>query len=300
MSTRAMGPMAGFRWLMNAINLGRNNPKAVFGAAALSLLLMLVPSLLTVPLQLSATATPGRILAVFAISMLLGLLLAPLYGGLLSIIDAAERGRPAKATDVFAPYRAGGGAVRLIVFAIGMLVVYAASVAIVIGVAGTGIVHWYMDLLAAQAAKVPPTEAMQHLPAGFGTAAALFAVFWLLLMGVYGVGFGQVAIARRAPLAALKDGFVGSIKNLLPLLMLVVGMIIATIAILLAFVVLIGLAALLAKLVGMWVMFVIGVPVYIALVLVMYVVMFGVMYFMWRDICGGSDTRPETVAAMAA
>ena len=27
-------------------------------------------------------------------------------------------------------------------------------------------------------------------------------------------------------------------------------------------------------------------PVYIGMLLVVYVVMFGVMYFMWRDICG--------------
>ena len=297
MSTRAMGPMAGFRWLMNAINLGRNNPKAVFGAAALSMLLMLVPSLLTVPLQMTGTQSAGRMAAVIAISMLFGLLLAPLYGGLLSIIDAAERGRPARATDVFAPYRAGGGAVRMIGFALGMLVVYAAIVAIVLGVVGTGIIHWYTEVLAAQAAK---STTMPALPAGFGTAVALFAVFWLLVMGVYAVGFGQVALAGRSPLAALKDGFVGSIKNLLPLLMLVVGLFVAWIAVALAVIVLVGIAALLAKLVGAWVLFVVAVPVYIALILALYVVMFGVMYFMWRDICGGSDMSAETVGAMAA
>ena len=297
MSTRAMGPMAGFRWLMNAINLGRNNPKAVFGAAALSMLLMLVPSLLTVPLQMTGTQSAGRMAAVIAISMLFGLSLAPLYGGLLSIIDAAERGRPAKATDVFAPYRAGGGAVRMIGFALGMLVVYAAIVAIVLGVVGTGIIHWYTEVLAAQAAK---STTMPALPAGFGTAVALFAVFWLLVMGVYAVGFGQVALAGRSPLAALKDGFVGSIKNLLPLLMLVVGLFVAWIAVALAVIVLVGIAALLAKLVGAWVLFVVAVPVYIALILALYVVMFGVMYFMWRDICGGSDLGAETVGAMAA
>jgi hypothetical protein len=292
-----MGPMAGFRWLMNAINLGRNNPKAVFGAAALSMLLMLVPSLLTVPLQMTGTQSAGRMAAVIAISMLFGLLLAPLYGGLLSIIDAAERGRPARATDVFAPYRAGGGAVRMIGFALGMLVVYAAIVAIVLGVVGTGIIHWYTEVLAAQAAK---STTMPALPAGFGTAVALFAVFWLLVMGVYAVGFGQVALAGRSPLAALKDGFVGSIKNLLPLLMLVVGLFVAWIAVALAVIVLVGIAALLAKLVGAWVLFVVAVPVYIALILALYVVMFGVMYFMWRDVCGGSDMSAETVGAMAA
>ena len=299
MSIRAMGPMAGFRWLMNAINLGRHNPKAIFGAAGLSLLLMLVPSVLTMPLQMGGTPGGGRMVAVLVVSMLLGLLLTPLYGGLMSVIDAAERGRPAKATDVFVPYRTGGGALRMIGFAVGMLVVYAILGVVVVAIAGTGIVHWYMDILAAQAAKTAPT-ALQQLPAGFGTAMALFTVFWLLLMGVYAVGFGQVALAGRTPLAALKDGFIGSLKNLLPLLMMAIGMCVGVVAVLLALVVLVGIAALLAKLVGMWLLFVLAVPVYIAFVLVLYVVMFGTMYFMWRDICGGSDTSAEAVAAMAA
>lgn len=299
MSTRAMGPIAGFRWLMNAINLGRNNPKAVFGAAALSLLAMLLPSIVTLPLQVGATPGGGRFFTSVAVSVLLGLLVIPLYGGMLSVIDAAEHGRPTKATDVFAPYRHGGGALRIIGFAVCMLLVALAGFAIIVGIAGMDIIHWYMQVLAAQGSKAAP-DVIRHLPAGFGTAMALLALFWLLLIGVHAVGYGQVALGGRTPLAALKDGFIGSIKNLLPVLALVVGMIVAWIAIALALLLVVGIAALLAKVVGMWLLFVVAVPVYIAMVLALYVVMFGVMYFMWRDVCGGSDTSPQAVAAMAA
>jgi hypothetical protein len=294
-----MGPIAGFRWLMNAINLGRNNPKAVFGAAALSLLAMLLPSIVTLPLQIGATPGGGRFFASVAVSVLLGLLVIPLYGGMLSVIDAAEHGRPTKATDVFAPYRHGGGALRIIGFAVCMLLVALAGFAIVVGIAGMDIIHWYMQVLAAQGSRAAP-EVIRHLPAGFGTAMALLALFWLLLIGVHAVGYGQVALGGRTPLGALKDGFIGSIKNLLPVLALVVGMIVAMIAIALALLLVVGIAALVAKLVGLWLLFVVAVPVYIALVLTLYVVMFGVMYFMWRDICGGSDTSTQAVAAMAA
>jgi len=298
MSTRAMGPMAGFRWLMDAINLGRNNPKAVFGAAALSLLIMLLPSVLTVPLQMGATPGGGRFFAGLAVSLVLGLLVIPLYGGMLSIIDAAERGLPTKATDVFAPYRHGGGAFRIIGFAICMLLVAVAGFAIIVGIAGMDIVHWYMQVLAAQGSKAAP-EVVRQLPAGFGTAMALLALFWLLVIGVHAVGYGQVALGGRSPLVALKDGFVGSAKNLLPVLALVVGMIAAWIAIALVLLLVAGLATLLAKLVGMWVLVLVAVPVYVALILALYIVMFGVMYFMWRDICGG-DTRAEIAPAIAA
>ena len=297
MSTRAMGPMAGFRWLTNAINLGRHNPKAVFGGAGLSLLLMIVPSLLSVPVQLSGPATPTRMFVGIAISVVLGLLLAPLYGGLLGIIDAAERGRAAKATDVFAPYRSGGGAGRMIGFLVAMLGVYVLVLLVIAGVAGTGVFQWYMQVVAAQG---KPSPELMHLPAGFGTAVALLLVFWLLLMGIYGVGFGQVAIAGRSPLAALKDGFVGSLKNLLALLVMAIAFVVACVIVAIGFGILAAIAMLIGKLVGLWLSILLLIPLYIALVLVLYVVMFGLMYFMWRDVCGGSDTSPQAVAAMAA
>jgi hypothetical protein len=36
--------------------------------------------------------------------------------------------------------------------------------------------------------------------------------------------------------------------------------------------------------------------VYFAMILAMYVVMFGVMYFMWRDICGDASPAPVSPA----
>ena len=299
MSTRAMGPLAGVRWLMSAINLGRHNPKADFGGAGLALLVMLVPSLVTLPLRLSGPQSATRMLVVIGVSMLLGLLVAPLYGGLMAIIDAAEHGRAAKATDVFAPYRSGGGAPRMIGFVVAMLGVYVVGILAVVGIAGTGIVHWYMQILAAQGSKVAP-EVLQQLPSGFGTAMALFVVLWLLVTGIYSVGFGQVALAGRPPLVALKDGFIGSAKNLLPLLVLAISLVVAALAVALGFVVLAGIAALLGKFAGIWLTILLLVPLYLALVLAIYVVMFGVMYFMWRDVCGGSDANMQTTAAMAA
>ncbi len=40
---------------------------------------------------------------------------------------------------------------------------------------------------------------------------------------------------------------------------------------------------------GTWLLVLVGIPLYIALVVTMMVVMFGVMYFLWRDICGGGQ-----------
>ena len=54
MTTRSNGPLAGFGWLKRGINVGYGNPKALFGGAAFLLLLCLLPTLITMPLQFGA------------------------------------------------------------------------------------------------------------------------------------------------------------------------------------------------------------------------------------------------------
>ena len=40
-----------------------------------------------------------------------------------------------------------------------------------------------------------------------------------------------------------------------------------------------------------------AVPAYLAFLVVMYVVLFGVMYFVWRDVAGGDTATPPTQVA---
>jgi hypothetical protein len=53
-----------------------------------------------------------------------------------------------------------------------------------------------------------------------------------------------------------------------------------------------GLLALIGGLVHETLAVILLMPVYIGMLLVMYVVMFGVMYFMWRDVCGDAPPAP--------
>lgn len=50
------------------------------------------------------------------------------------------------------------------------------------------------------------------------------------------------------------------------------------------------LIGLLGKLVGTWLAVVLAIPLYIGLMLALFVVVFGSMYHLWRDVCGGADT----------
>jgi hypothetical protein len=299
MTTRSRGPLAGFGWLRNAVNLGHGNPKAVFGGAALVMLLSLLPSAATVPLQFAMTPGPATLGLVMAISLLGGLLLVPVLAGLLGVIDAAENGRPAKATDVFGPYRRGQW-LRLIGYGLAMCGVYIVAAAIVIAIAGAGVWRWYMQAMTMQGETDPAAlQALQALPDGFGMAMALGTVLGLLVTGIYSISLGQVALGGRGVFGAIGDGIAGSVKNVLPLVVLAVCGLIAGLVLMLVFGLAVGLLAVVAKLIGEWLMFALLVPVYLGLMLILFVVMFGVIYHLWRDVCGGGE-RGATADALNA
>lgn len=121
----------------------------------------------------------------------------------------------------------------------------------------------------------------------------------IFMMGFYSIGLGQVALGNRSVFGAIGDGIVGALKNLLPLLMLVVGTILLWIAVGIGFGILALLLALIGKLVGLWLVFVLIIPLYIVLLLLVFTSMFGVMYHLWRDVCGG-DIATGTAEAVAA
>jgi hypothetical protein len=289
MTTRSNGPLAGFGWLKHGISLSFRHPKALLGGAAFLVIACLLPLLIMIPMQIhmqmsntqASMATFGWIKAS---SMLLGLLIVPLYAGYLQMVDAAERGLPAHALDIFKPYRQGD-ALRVIGYGLLMLIVYVAMLGVVIVATGGGIVSWYGQLLSAQASHLPPPS----LPQGFGITMALFVVLGIFNLGVYAISLGQVALRKRSAFAAVGDGLSGALKNLLPLIVFVVSVIIAWMIMAIAIVLVALLITFLAKLVGAWLAIVLIIPLYAAMMLIMFAVMFGVMYYLWRDVCGDAS-----------
>jgi hypothetical protein len=299
MTTRSAGPLAGFSWLARGISVGFRHPKPLLGGAGLLVVACLLPTLVTLPLQFRAAATDTPMsLATFgwimAIALLLGLLVVPLYAGYLQLIDAAERGLPARALDVFRPYREGD-AWRLIGYGLAVIAIYVLLFGAVVAASDGGLVDWYLQLMNAQASRQAPPAA----PAGFWIAMALFAVLSLFMLGFYAVSLGQVALNRRGVFGALGDGMSGALKNLLPLIMLAVGSVLAWIAISIVMMLAVFVIILLGKLVGAWLTFVLVVPVYIAMMLTMFTWMFGAMYYQWRDVCG-HDAVPAGTPTVAA
>lgn len=79
-----------------------------------------------------------------------------------------------------------------------------------------------MQVLTAQASHLPPPTA---LPDGFGITIALFMLLGLLMTGFYAISLGQVALRQRGVFGAIGDGVFGVLKNLLPLLVFAVSLV---------------------------------------------------------------------------
>ena len=283
MATRMTSPLAGIRWLRDAINLGARNPRTLVLAAALVLVCGIVPSLFTTGLQFLFPNNQAMFVVAMGLSLLIGLALAPVFAGFLQVIHAIEIGQPTHARAIFAPYHTGVWK-PVIGFSLLMWIVYAIAVALVVWAAGPEIRQIYADLLAASASGAQPA-AMETMPPGFWRAFAVAGVSGLLIGGMWAIGYGQVAISRRPVVAALIDAIVGTLKNIPALIVLLLAAILLWVVLAIVFLIVALVLSLIAKFVGGWLAIVLLVPLYIALALGVYIVMFGLAYAMWRDIC---------------
>lgn len=295
MSTHARSPAAGWSWLMQAVNIGRSNPRAVFGAVALLALVGLVPSVIQLVLQSGLGLGTTASLGVMAACTLAMVVVYPLLiGGVLRVIDAAEHGRPTHAAALFDTFRAGSGAGRLVGFGVAMFVAYLVLFVAVVALFGQDFSAWYMELLTASTQNDPAAQAkvLQDIPDGFGTMMALGTLAGLFFSGIYAIGFGQVALAGRGVGSALADGVAGTLKNVLPILLLAMVVFAGFLVFALAMAMVIGLLGMVGGLVHPALAVLLAAPVYLGGLLMMYMVMFGVMYFMWRDVCGEAAPLP--------
>lgn len=300
MTTRALGPGAGWSWLKQAINLGSQNPKAIFGAAALLLVIALVPTLLQLLVQQGLGMTDTTVMAgLMVFSVLYSLLvMGPLFAGFLRVIHAAETGVPTRPAAVFQVFSAGGGALRMVgLMLMIMVVVLVAMFAVGAAFGGEFFMRIATALMALSTAAPGSTPALPEMPDGIGAFLALLTLVALFINGVYAIAVGQVALTTRSVFGAIGDGFIGTLKNLLPLLVLLVIVFVLSLAFMLLAGLLIALLAFIGALVHPTLAIALAAPVYLAALLVVYVVMFGIIYFMWRGICGGDAASPAAPVA---
>lgn len=295
MSTRAHGPMAGFHWLRRAINVGRSNPRALFGAASILMAVWMLPTIVQLGLHAAFKPDEGVAIVIAALMTLLSLAtLVPLMAGYLRLLDASERGRPAHASEIFQIFRSGPVWRRCVAFALLIFVLNAVVTSLLVSQFGTGVLEWYQEVVRiAQQAEQAGTKSPPLPPPPDGTASliGLSSLSMLLFGCAFAVGLGQIALTGRGARAAIVDGFAGTAKNLLPLLVMALfgfgAMVVVTSGAF--FVVLI--IGVIGKLLHPLLAFAVFLPLYVAFLTVLYAVLLSVMYQLWRDIAG-EDAAP--------
>lgn len=300
MQTNSLRPGAGIGWLKDGVNLGRNNPKAIFGGAALMLAVFLglaiVLGIVAAVLGMASSGSTALLSLMLVFFVVMIFLMSALMVGYLRLIDNVESGRPAAATDVFAGFRDLGTSARAIGLVLVLMIIQNLLMVALIGLLAPDFGSWYLQNLQASmhgVAQAPTTQ----LPAGFGPASAVMLVVGLFFYAVQALGLGQVALGGRGVFGAFADGVKGAARNLLPLLVMLVALVAAIIVIGVAVMLLAMLVGLLVKMIGVWIAIVIAVPLYIAFLVTVYVVMFGVMYSMWHGILGAGTDAPGSEQA---
>ena len=304
MTTRAAGIGAGIGWLKNAVNLGRDNPKAIFGGIALMILALVLPialfAMVLAAMDMPKVAGAGFFTLIFVLVLAFIPLMSAFTIGLLRLIHKVESNLPAKPGDVFSGFRDWRAILRVIGLIIVLALVQYLLLGVLLSVLAPGFGSWYLHNLQATmqgpATQSAATQSAAALPSGFGVGISVAWLIGLVFNAMHALGLGQIALGGRGVFAAIGDGMAGVAKNLLPLLVMFLVLVAALIVFGLAAALLVMVLALLAKLVGAWLVVIVVIPLYIAFFLAMYAVMFGVMYFMWRDICGDAASMPATPA----
>lgn len=285
MNVRKLPVSQGLVWMKEAINIGRRNPQAVFGAAALFVVAIYCAAALAVMpvasrLHGRADMTMPEVMG-FAVPLFLVLtfIMPILLAGLMHVVREAEAGRAVRARDLFSAFT--HGRIRpLAMLGLVQIVLNLAGAVLVIGLAGSH--YWPEYFKALQGAMsghvaVPPEPDHPFLMLLVQLVFNYFSYALMLLCVplITFSGLGLVESLRLGMRASVAN--VGA--NLLASLLFVAGLVVAALVTGLVAAIVVGLAALIHPALAA----LIALAVYAAFGIAVLVVLVAVSYLCWRD-----------------
>lgn len=292
-----------FEWLMRALDVGRRNPVALFLGFFLMIVVGLVPSVLQFAGDWLLGGNDSAALAIYLVSLVVSfLLMPPMVGAAFVLLDRCERGQQASPFGIFDGFRDVHFALRMILVAILFVALYLLVVAALVALlpGKEALKEIFLRALATPPGSPFDTSGLPPVPAGL-IWWLLGAMFMFVLLGnAYMLAFAQAALGGRHVVDAVFGGFAAVFRNLLPFL----GF--ATVTAIVGFVVLF-MAAVVIGVIFMLLMAVhdgfantVALLMYLALMLAIYVVVFGFYYHAWREIfplSGNSRAGDDTTLA---
>lgn len=298
MTPNAVDLAAPFRWLARAFDVGRRNPKALFGAIALVMAVVFAISVLQMMLQAGAQASTTGVAVVMALSTVISwVVMPPLFGGVFRVLDAAERGRPVVSTDVFNAFSQGQGGKRLVLTSLVYSLAYLALLALLLL---TPLGQFFREYFAIALATPVGGEPDQAAILALMQKTPPTAILWLPLAAL-GIGAWLHASMLALATAALREasvaecvvaGLLAMGRNFLPLLgfslALMVGGTLVFFLLALVGGLVVGLLSLISPVLGLVVLL----PLMGLLMLATYALLFGFYYHAWRGIFGDEPEAP--------
>lgn len=283
----------GVQWLVQAVNIGARNPRAVFGAALLFIatlytltLLFVLPFAASMREGATASPDPTRVLTAMApLFLMLVFVLPILLGGLMHVIREAEAGRPVRARDLFAPFRLRKAG-PLALLGVIQIVLAALSILFVVLLAGDD--YWTDYMTAMRTVMTGGTPVMPQ-PDHPGLMMVVQLVFNYFTYTLLLLCIPLILFSRAGLIDAVKASLHASVSNIGANL-LAGGLFMAS---MLLAALIVGVLGLLAALIGSVIHPLLGallsLLLYAAFGAAVLVVLVGGSYLAWRDTFGDED-----------
>ena len=295
MSPSTVGMAAPFRWLRKAFDVGRRNPKALFGAISLMIVVVIAITMAQMFLQVLAQGSMTGLMVVMAVMTAVNwVVMPPLVGGLFRVVDATDRGLPVVASDVFNAYGRGQGGKRLVLVSLVYSLAYVGFAALMLLTPlGQFFREYFAIALATPVGGEPDMAALQALFSKTSPATFLWLPVVAIVMFTW-LHASMLALATAAlrevdVATAVVAGALAALRNFLPLLGFMLVFLVAGFFVVLLFAVvlglLLGLLAMLSPVLVVLVMF----PLMLLAMLATYAMLFAFYYHAWRDIFGLAD-----------
>ena len=294
MEIRNVPASRGLDWFKQAINLGTRNPRAVFGASLLLIVVLYVVALLALlPAMAIARqdSTPelGSLMTAIAPVFLVVVFLVPiLLGGLMHVIREAEAGRPVRALDLFAPFRQRkAGPLAML----GVIQIVLGVIGGVIMVTLAGADYW-KDYMAALSGAMSGRVPVAPEPDNPGLLLLANLVFNYFSYAIMLLSVPLILFAGQSLADAVKHSLRASVRNvganLLAAVLFVLALIVATLLLMLVIMLVTMVAGLIHKVLAT----VLAAVVFLLFAATVLVVLVGGAYVAWRDTFGDDAQLP--------
>lgn len=289
-------------WLTSALNVGARGGRALFAGTALGigtlyLLLAAMLAVLSPPAPVSGATLDVAAALRAAVPVFVVMLLAfpLLLGGIVHLVDLAERGAPVKPTDVFAPLRDGRQARALA--GVGLLQVALSIIAVAVVMALTGDDFWSDYWTAVQEVmngRTPTAPQPRHpfllslvqLAFNYISTATMLLCIPLVVCSGLGISHAFVGSVRAA------------VRNFVPNMIAAMVVVAVVLAAVFGFVLVASIAGAIGALVHASVGALIVAALTLLFATIMLTLLMAAAYHAWRDMFG-ADTGPATAAPVA-